>query len=158
MVDITEIVGNIVALVNSGNCDYFFGSKAEQNFYGDKGTFPAVLLDEPLQSDHVLNIDTGNRYGYTLSLFFCDKVANDATPQQLRTVINAQRNIAEEWVNQAAAYTYPSGTNAGRKVFNLTGDITYTILDVIDFPFDVHLSGVLLTITLPVYNYNGICI
>jgi hypothetical protein len=138
----------------TGGLALSYGTRFEQNHDGDSAQFPKVYLDEPLTSYETLRSAGNTNTVYSIKLFFANKANLDATPQQQRATIVQMRSLAKEFIVRLQQQTHPDG----RKVFNLVAGAQFTLTDVVNLPYDVGLTGVLMEMDLPVFDYNPICI
>lgn len=151
--DIIEALGLVAATTGIGGLTLTYGTRYEQNKDADNATFPKLYLDEPLTSRETIR-SAGTTTVYEVKLFFADKALLDATPQQQRQTIVQMRSLAKEFITRLQQQTYADD----RKIFNLASGTQFTLTDVVNLPYDVGLTGVLLEIDLPVFDYNGNCI
>jgi hypothetical protein len=155
-VDIVTVLEEVIGLIGASPAlTLTHGTRFEQNNDGDNATFPKVYLDEPLKSRETIASGGNAQVVYPVVLFFADKAILDATPSQQRVIILQMRTYAKEFITRIQAYTYQAN---GLKAFNMSSGLTYNLTDVVNLPYDVGLTGVLLEIELPIINYGAICI
>lgn len=152
--DIVQLLTSVAQILGNTGLPLVHGSAAELNVNEEPAVFPRLYLDEPLVSKHKISSTGSISTTYKLKLFFCDKSALDAAPQQLRSQIVIMRSYAREFVSRLMQHTYLDG----RKVFALQSGTEYILTDVVNLPFDTALTGVLLELDLPVIEYNTNCI
>lgn len=153
ILDITDAL-NMVAAATGTGLPLSYGTRYEQNKDADNATFPKVYLDEPLTSHETIRSNGNTSTVYEVKLFFADKAQPDATPPQQRQTIMQMRALAKEFITRLQQQTYTDE----RRIFNLQSGTQFTLTDVVNLPYDVGLTGVLLEIDLPVFDYNANCI
>lgn len=154
-VDIVTVLSEIVGSIGASPALVLtHGTRFEQNKDGDNAAFPKVYLDEPLRSRETISSAGNSTVVYPVAMFFADKAILDATPAQQRVTILQMRAYAKEFIVRLQSVQDANG----KKYFNVSTGTTYTLTDVVNLPYDVGLTGVLLEIDLPIVNGGAICI
>lgn len=154
LLDITDALNQVATATGTVGLTLTYGTRYEQNKDADNAVFPKLYLDEPLTSHETIRSNGNTSTVYEVKLFFADKAQPDATPQQQRQTIVQMRALAKEFITRLQQQTYTDE----RKIFNLQSGTQFTLTDVVNLPYDVGLTGVLLEIDLPVFDYNSNCI
>jgi len=131
----------------TGTPSFYHGVKSWQNLIVDEEAFataPTVYLDEPITSYDDIKQSGYIEESYPLKLLFINKSEPDWTPEQHQVVIAAMRVLRREFINKLQQ------EDSIRRV----ADSQTT--DVMNL-FDANVSGVLLEITIYLYNTESSC-
>lgn len=154
-IDIIELLDQVAQQINQPDgIAIYHGTAYEQNKEAEEITYPHICIEEPLTSRETIRAAGSITIAYQLRLLFVTKSTLDSTPQQQRPLILSTRALARQFLTQAIKHTY----NDGRRVFDISNGLEYTLTDIVDLMYDAALTGVRLEIELPVFEYNGNCL
>lgn len=147
---VKEVIAQIVSNIVIGDSPeavpaFFYGTDAEKNLEGDGGTFPAIFLDTPVSSEFELLQSGYVQETNPVVLFFCDKIKFDATPAQQELLIREQKQIVKKFIALAQNH------EAIREIGVATGEEVFNV-------FDVNVSGILLKVSITIFNDDSICV
>lgn len=126
---------------------FYHGIKSWQNLVVDDETFtdaPAVYLDEPIISYDDIKQSGYIEEGYPLKLLFIDKSEPDWNPAQHQVVIAKMRILRREFLNKL---------QQSDTIRHIADSQTTDVMNL----FDTNVSGVLLEVTIYLYNTESSC-
>lgn len=138
-----DLIKSIVALI-TGTPSFYYGIKGWQNLEADDGVFPAIYLDEPIKSYDDIKQSGYIEESYPLKLLFIDKSELDWSPRQHQVIITAMRALRREFLNKL---------QQSDTIRHVADSQTTDVMNL----FDVNVSGVLLEVTIFLYNTESSC-
>ena len=126
---------------------FYHGLKSWQNLVADDQVFdtaPAVYLEEPIISYDDIKQSGYIEESYPLKLLFIDKSEPDWTPTEHQVVIAKMRTLRREFLNKLQQQD---------TVRHVADSKTTDFMNL----FDANVSGVLLEVTIYLYNTESSC-
>lgn len=147
-----SIIDAIKNVVTSVGGTAYNGTDSQNNIKADSVTFPCVFIDQPITAKGKVRQSSVLDKTYTVKIFFADKGNIDNTPTQDQTIIDAQTAICDAFLLAIQSYEVNS-----QRIFNMSGGEDFTQYEVLNLPFDVGCTGVILEMDFKLYNYNPLC-
>lgn len=126
---------------------FYHGLKSWQNLVADDQVFdtaPAVYLDEPIISYDDIKQSGYIEEGYPLKLLFIDKSEPDWTPAEHQVLIAKMRTLRRQFLNKL---------QQSDTIRHVADSQTTDVVNL----FDANVSGVLLEVTIYLYNTESSC-
>jgi len=139
------IITIVQQIASAMGLEFYHGRSDFQNLVADEGIFPAIYLDQPIDTNYNLSQSGYTSASYPLSLLFLYKSELDLTPEQHDT------NCIQPAETQIRSFLNRCQNHAS---IDLIDSITGT--EVINL-FDVNVSGKILNVTIQINNEFSVC-
>ena len=126
---------------------FYHGLKSWQNLIADDESFdtaPAVYLEEPIISYDDIKQSGYIEESYPLKLIFIDKSEPDWTPAEHQVLIAKMRTLRRQFLNKLQQQD---------SIRHVADSKTTDFMNL----FDANVSGVLLEVTIYLYNTESSC-